>query len=393
MRATGLTLGFVPLVDAAPLLVAQALSFAREEGLDLTLTPSPSWATLRDMLGSGQVVAAQMLSPLPVAGALGLGGGLARLEALMVLSLNGDVIGVSRDLAARMRAQGFGFDFADARAAGLALLAASGERLRIGVPFPFSMHRELIHYWLGGLDHPLPAGLEICTVPPPRMAEALAAGEIDVFCVGEPRGSAAVENGAGVLLLPGAAIWAAAPEKVLATRSGWAEAEPDLAGRLMRAIWRAGRWLGHRENHSVASDLLSAPERLGMPPEVIERVLNGRPVISPEGEERLVPRYIEFHGGAANFPWRSQAAWIGTKLALRHGLDPMPAIAAARAVFRSDLYRLHLKATGADLPGASDKLEGSLSVPTAAPAAQGRLILPPDRFFDARIFDPADPLR
>lgn len=32
MRATGLTLGFVPLVDAAPLLVAQALSFAREEG-------------------------------------------------------------------------------------------------------------------------------------------------------------------------------------------------------------------------------------------------------------------------------------------------------------------------------------------------------------------------
>ena len=63
----------MPLVDAAPLLVAQALRFAREEGLDLTLPPAPSWATLRDMLGSGQVVATQMLSPLPVAGALGLG--------------------------------------------------------------------------------------------------------------------------------------------------------------------------------------------------------------------------------------------------------------------------------------------------------------------------------
>ena len=61
-------------------------------------------------------------------------------------------------------------------------------------------------------------------------------------------------------------------------------------------------------------------------------------------------------------------------------------------MFRRDLYRMHLKATGADLPGASDKLEGWLSVPTAAPAAQGRLILPPDRFFDARIFDPADPM-
>lgn len=82
-----------------------------KRGWTWTLTPAPSWATLRDMLGSGQVVAAQMLSPLPVAGAVGLGGGVARLEALMVLSLNGDVIGVSRDLAARMRAQGFGFDF------------------------------------------------------------------------------------------------------------------------------------------------------------------------------------------------------------------------------------------------------------------------------------------
>jgi two-component system, oxyanion-binding sensor len=291
-----------------------------------------------------------------------------------------------------MKAQGYAFDFADARAAGLALLAAAGEKLRIGVPFPFSMHMELVRYWLAALDAPLPA-LEIITVPPPRMAEALAAGEIDAFCVGEPRGSVAVDSGAGVLLLPGSAIWAFAPEKVLATRFGWAEAEPDLAGRLMRAIWRAGRWLGQPGNRSVASELLAAPGRLAVPAEVIERVLTGRLVISPDGAERHVPGFIAFHAGAANFPWRSQAAWIGARLAQRHGLDPVPAITAARAVFRSDLYRLHLRGTGAELPGASDKLEGSLSVPTAAPAAEGRLILSPDRFFDARIFDPADPLR
>ena len=393
MSATPLTLGFVPLVDAAPLIVAEALGFAAEEGLDLTLRPAPSWATLRDMLASGQVVAAQMLAPLPVASALGLGGSAARLEALMVLNINGDVIGVSNALASRMRAQGYAFDFTDARSAGLALLAAAGARLRIGVPFPFSMHMELIRYWLSGLGQPMPDGLEICTVPPLRMAEALAAGEIDAFCVGEPRGSVAVDNGAGVLLLPGSAIWAFAPEKVLAIRAGWAEAEPDLAGRLMRAVWRAGRWLGQKGNLSVASELLAAPGRLAVAAEVIERVLTGRLVISPEGEERHVAGFIEFHAGAANFPWRSQASWIGARLALRHKLDPLPAIAAARAVFRSDLYRLHMKDTGAELPGASDKVEGSLFVPTAAPSQQGRLILPPNRFFNARIFDPSDPLR
>ena len=392
MRLMSLNLGYVPLVDSAPLLVAQALGFAREEGLDLTLVAAPSWSTLRDMLGSGQVVAAQMLSPVPIATALGLGGGATRLEALMVLTLNGNTIGVSRGLAARMRALGFGFDFVNARAAGLALLAA-GPNLRIGVPFAFSMHRELIQYWLDGLGQSLPPGLEIVTVPPPRMAEALAAGEIDAFCVGEPRGSVAVETGAGELLLPGSAIWAAAPEKVLATRAGWAEAEPDLAGRLIRAIWRAGRWLGQPANHSVAADLLAAPGRLAVGSEVIERVLTGRLLRAVGGAEVCVPRFIEFHAGAANFPWRSQAAWIGARLAQRHGLDLMHSVSAARSVFRSDLYRLHLKGTRADLPGASDKVEGSLAVPTAASSAEGRLILMPDQFFDARIFDPADPVR
>lgn len=391
MSPSRLTLGYVPLVDAAPLLVAQTLGFAREEGLDLTLTPAPSWSTLRDMLGSGQVDAAQMLAPVPVAMAMGLGGGTTRLEALMVLNLNGNTIGVSAGLAARMRAAGHDFGFDDARAAGLALLTA-GQGLRIGVPFAFSMHRELIQYWLDALGPP-PEGLQIHTIPPPRMAEALAAGEIDAFCVGEPRGSVAVETGAGELLLPASAIWAAAPEKVLAARAGWAEAEPELAGRLLRAIWRAARWLGQAENHSIAADLLAAHGGLTVGSEVIERVLTGRLLISAAGAERLVPRLIEFHAGAANFPWRSQAAWIGSRLALRHGLEPVAAIAAARSVFRSDLYRLHLHGTGADLPGASDKLEGSLSVPTAAPAAEGRLILSPDRFFDACIFDPAAPLR
>jgi len=396
MSVTALALGYVPLVDAAPLLVADALGFAREEGLELTLIPAPGWSTLRDMLGAGQVVAAQMLSPVPIATALGLGGASTRLEALMVLNLNGNTIGVSQDLADRMRTLGHEFDFADARAAGLALVAA-GKGLRIGVPFAFSMHRELIQYWLDGLGQPLPPGLEpgleIVTVPPPRMAQALAAGEIDAFCVGEPRGSVAVETGAGELLLPGSAIWAAAPEKVLATRSGWAEAEPDLAGRLIRAIWRAGRWLGQSTNHSIAADLLAAPGRLAVSSEVIERVLTGRLLLAAGGAEARVPRFIEFHAGAANFPWRSQAAWIGARLAKRHGLDLMPAINAARSVFRSDLYRLHLKGTGADLPGASDKVEGSLAVPTAASSAEGRLILMPDQFFDARIFDPGEPAR
>jgi two-component system, oxyanion-binding sensor len=378
-----LRLGYVPLVDAAPLIVAEAMGFAEEEGLALELVAAPSWATLRDLLAVGQVTAAQMLAPVPVALALGLAGA-ARFEVLSALNLNGNAVGVSTELATRM--QGHDFALTDARAAGLALVAASGPVLRIGVPFAFSMHNELVRYWLEGLGVALPEGLEIVTVPPPLMPDALAAGEIDAFCVGEPRGSVAVERGAGVLLLPTSAIWAAAPEKVLAVREGWAEADPALAGRLIRAIWRAGRWLGQTANLTVAGELLAS--RLGVSAELVERSLTGRLLIASGGAERLVPGFLRFDDGAAGFPWRSQAAWIGTRLAQRYGLDRVQAQTLAAAVFRSDLYRLHLGAAGADLPAASAKVEGSLAQPTPVASSRGKLILPPDQFYDAQVFDP-----
>lgn len=381
-----LRLGFLPLVDAAPLIVAEAMGFATEEGLDLDLVAAPSWSSLRDLLAAGQVTAAHMLAPVPVALALGLGGP-ARFEVLSVLNLNGNAIGVSTGLAARMRAHDFGLS--DARAAGLSLLGAAGQGLRIGVPFAFSMHNELVRYWLEGLGQGLPSVLQIVTVPPPLMPDALAAGEIDAFCVGEPRGSVAVERGAGVLILPTSAIWAAAPEKVLAVRAGWAETEPDLAGRLIRAVWRAGRWLGQGANLTVAGEILAA--RLGVSVELVERSLTGRLVIAADGAERVVPGFLRFDGGAAGFPWRSQAAWIGARLAQRHGLQSGEAQAVAAGVFRSDLYRLHLSPAGADLPAASAKVEGSLAVPTPVASSRGKLILNPDRFFDAQVFDPGLP--
>lgn len=383
---TVVPLGFLPLVDAAPLIVAEVMGFAEEEGLRLDLVAAPSWAALRDHLAQGRVTAAHMLAPVPVALALGLGG-QARFEVLSVLNQNGNAVGVSTALAARMREHDFALT--DARAAGLALLEAARQGLRIGVPFAFSMHNELVRYWLEGLAVALPDGLEIVTVPPPLMPDALAAGEIDAFCVGEPRGSVAVERGAGVLLLPTSAIWAAAPEKVLAVRAGWAEAEPELAGRLVRAIWRAGHWLGQAANLTVAGEVLAT--RLGVSAELVERILTGHLIIAPDGAERLVPGFLRFAGGASGFPWRSQAAWIGARLAGRHGLDPVAAQAVAAGVFRSDLHRLHLAPAGADLPAASAKVEGSLVQATPVASSRGKLILPADPFFDAQVFDPGLP--
>ena len=388
MRSATLDVGFVPLVDAAPLVVAQEMGFAAEEGLALNLRRAPSWATARDALSFGQVAAAHMLAPVPVAMALGLGGGNAVLDAVSVLSVNGTVVGVSTALASRMRDAGHVFDFADAAAAGRALIAAAPEPLRIGVPFPFSMHAELVFYWLSALGGPSQT-LSIRTVPPPLMADAIEAGEIDAFCVGEPWGSKAVEGGVGQLLVPGCAIWAFAPEKVLAVRRDWAEAEPDLSGRLIRAVWRAGRWLDTADGRSLAADLLSRRRYLDVSPDLVERALSGRLIIAPTGETQTAPRFLGFHKGAATFPWRSQAAWIGDRLAARTNLDRGQAMRMASTVFRSDLHRAALSSTAADLPSASSRVEGALNVDSPAPGIREQTLLRRDAFFDGETFDPA----
>jgi NitT/TauT family transport system ATP-binding protein len=375
--------GYLPLLDAAPLVIAAEIGFAAEEGIDLALHRETSWAALRDRLIWGQYRAAHMLAPVVVAQAAGLGAGDTALDALMVLSVNGNTIGVSPALAAAMGAGSL--DFLDAATTGRALLAAAGGRLRFGVPFPFSMHAELVSYWLGGLG----GGdvFELATIPPPRMARAVASGEIDAFCVGEPWGSVAIERGAAELVLPGAAIWRFAPEKVLAMTRATVERAPDEAAALMRACWRAAQWAAEPSNAMTAAEIMG--RYLDVPAEIVERPLRGRLVINSRGDERRVPRCIEFFAGAATFPWRSQALWIADAIARRTGADRSALRAAARAAFRSDLYRDVLGPAGADLPGASEKLEGALPVRTAVASTLGRLQLGPDSFFDGRVFDPS----
>ncbi|MEL6551598.1 MAG: CmpA/NrtA family ABC transporter substrate-binding protein [Pseudomonadota bacterium] len=389
MKLDALKIGFIPLVDAAPLIVAAEMGLAEEEGLKLTLEKAGTWSLLRDRLCFGHVDAAHMLSPVPVASALGLGGAGAPLHALSVLSVNGNVIGVSRALATAMREGGHGFDFADAHAAGTALIRAKPKGLRIGVPFPFSMHAELVFYWLTALGLPAPQSVDIRTVPPPLMKDALEAGEIDAFCVGEPWGSRSVEAGVGELLLPGAAIWAFAPEKVIAVRADWIAPQQDVARRLIRATWRAARWLAQPGSRALATELLSQEAYLHLAPELLEPALSGQFSISPAGERRLAPGFLEFFDGAAGFPWKSQAEWIARQLAERAKLPPESAAEAGRGTFRSDIYRQALSGVAHDLPSASAKLEGAMVEPTAVGSMGGRLILSRDTFFDGRIFEPS----
>lgn len=375
MSKTVLNCGYVPLVDCAPLVIAKELGFAAEEGLTLNLVRQPSWSALRDMLALGHLDAAQMLSPMPVAMSIGFGGLPARVDTLMVLSVNGTVFGVSKDVAADL----VGVPFGDANGILAALGARKAAKLRVGVPFHYSMHRLLLSYWTSTAP-----GLQIeeITVPPPRMADAIADGFVDAFWVGEPWGSVAVGQDVAQLMMTGGDVWQFAPEKVLAARHDWVEANSDAAARLMRAVFKASAWLDAQRNKPLAVEILARSEHLSMSPDLIDPALSGDIVTKLNTAPTQVARFLQFHKHAATFPWRSQAAWIASQL----GADA-EGIEKAKACFRADLYRRNLAGIGADMPGASEKEEGALRFETAVASSRGHMILSPDAFFDGRTFD------
>ena len=63
-------IGYMPLTDSLPLVVAQEAGYFAAEGLDVELQPEWSWASLRDRLLVGQLDAAPMLAPMMMATSL-----------------------------------------------------------------------------------------------------------------------------------------------------------------------------------------------------------------------------------------------------------------------------------------------------------------------------------
>ena len=392
--STMIRAGFLPLVDAAILIAAREMGFAREEGIDLHLIRETSWANIRDRVSVGHFDVAHMLAPMPIGANLGLSPLNVPLIAPMALGLGGNAITVSRGLWAEMEAEGAKSDGNPARSGEalrriIALRRKSGARpLVFAVVHALSGHHYELRYWLAacGID---PANdLTITIVPPPLMVDALKSGRIDGYCVGEPWNSAAVHDGAGRIVTTKSLIWRSSPEKVMGVTRDWAEANPALLSDLLRALHRASLWCEDKGNAPELAALLARPEFLNLPEEVVLPAIASR-ISLGDHDPQPVADFLIFANKAATFPWQSHALWFYSQM-VRWGQVPFSreGAEAARLSYRPGLYRRALAGLGVAMPGASAKIEGALSERTLLPAVRGQLVLGPDGFFDSVIFDP-----
>lgn len=389
-----LTIGFLPLVDACLPILAREHGFAEAEGISLRLVRDMSWATVLDRLLYGHSDAAHMVAPLSIATTLGRGRPAQPLSVPFVLGLNGNAITMRPDLAAQVKAPG---ELGEPAAVGVALRKIAHERrdagrlLRFGVVHRHSSHNYMLRYWLAACGIRPDQDVDITTIAPPFCADALNVGEVDAICVGEPWNSVAVERGAGEIVLATAQIWRRGVEKVLAMREPVLEDRRDAVEALIRALRRAGAHFVDPANWERNAAILARRDYLDGDAELIRRAISDRLLLARRGRIIHFPDFMFQYREAANFPWVSQAEWLYSQLLRWEGIayDPADAAKAAR-VFRPDIYRSALIGSEEPLPGASSKVEGSLDGLTVVGTQQGSMTMEQNRFFDGRVFDPAD---
>jgi two-component system, oxyanion-binding sensor len=389
MTSSTIVIGFIPLLDCAPIVVAAEKGFAADEGLDLALMRETSWANIRDRVIVGHFDAAHMLGPMTVASSLGIGHLKIPMIAPISLGLGGNAITVSPTLWRAMCVEGAEVGAAPAvQGAALQRVVASRTRagktpLTFAMVYPFSCHNYELRYWLAACGIDPDHDVRLVVIPPPLLVDALREGQIDGCCVGEPWNSLAVAVGVGCIVAPTSAIWRLSPEKVLGCRADWAERFPDRLDRLVRALYRASLWCERRDNHVELARLLAEPRYVGTPADILMRGIANELCFEPGNPPRAIPDFYVRATYAATFPWVSHALWFYEQMVRWKQVErAAPDLADVKATYRPDLYRRALASTSAGVPLDDMKVEGAFSSAASLNTSRGPLPYGPDGFFD-----------
>ncbi|MEN3158456.1 CmpA/NrtA family ABC transporter substrate-binding protein [Alkalimonas sp. NCh-2] len=345
---TNLILGFVPLLDAAPLIVAKELGYFSAQGLTVQLQAERSWASIRDKVAWGLLDGAQMLAPLPLASTLGLGSSAIPMVTGLVLSQGGNAISLSEALCQQLDLPPSltGLTPAELGARLRQHLQQSNRQLTLATVSPYSCHHYQLHYWLqlSGIE---PRQVNVIGLAPADMASQLDGGRIDGFCVGEPWNSLSQQQGSSRILLSSEQLWPHCPEKVFAVTADFASKQPQTHLALITALLQACQWLATPEAASGLTALLAQPAYL---PDLLQQMPAG-PLLNP-----AIPQ--AFFGDELNFPWCSQAAWLQQQMRQlgqwQGPIDPQ----LLRQIYRTDLYRQAAAALQLTAPASDWRLEG-----------------------------------
>ena len=254
-------IGYIPITDATPLLVAHAEGYFADEGLEAAEpTLIRGWSPLVEAFASQRFNLVHLLKPIPI--------WMRYRNDFPVKIMGWAHINGSGVVAGR-----------HVEAESIADLGGT----QVAVPYWYSMHNVILQMALreAGLkpvikslsDELAPDEVNLSVLPPPEMPTALASRKIDAFIVAEPFNAAGELLAGGRMLRFTGDMWRNHPCCVLCMNENQVQQRPEWTQRVMNALVRA-------ENHAQndkreVARMLSRDGRgyLPMPAKVVERAM------------------------------------------------------------------------------------------------------------------------
>jgi nitrate/nitrite transport system substrate-binding protein len=335
-------LGFIALTDCASIVLADKLGYFSDLDLEVELAKQESWPVTRDNLLRSEIDGAHCLFGMPFSVATKIGGDGSRdLKIAMTLNNNGQAI----TLANSLDSAGYG----DLDAANEALAAAGTPQL--AMTFPGGTHDTWLRYWLMAAGVKF-TDVDIQPVPPPQMVQNMSVGNVVGYCVGEPWGAVAVDQGIGFTHLTTQDLWENHPEKALVVGKRLST-ETDVLKDVMAAVLKASKWLDEPDNRSEAADTLGVPEYVNAQPDAIRGRLTGEYDMGADiGEKSYEGTQMQFfRDGETNFPRKAHGLWFLAQYQRFGLLQEAPAYQElVDDIILSDLYKEVAEAEGIAVP-------------------------------------------
>jgi bicarbonate transport system substrate-binding protein len=319
-ETTRITLGYVPIVESAPIVIAQEKGFFAKYGMtDVTVSKQANWASARDnvVIGSeaGGIDGGQWQMPMPhlISEGLITNGQKLPMYVLAQLNTHGNGIAISGIHAGK----GLGLDVSNAAEYIKGFQATQGRKFKAAHTFPNVNQDFWIRYWFaaGGVDPD--TDIDLLAVPSAETVQGMRTGTMDAFSTGDPWPYRIVSDDIGFMATLTAEMWPFHPEEYLAIRADWVDANPKATKAILKGIMEAQQWCDDPANRAELVQIVSGRNFFDVPADILTPPYEGKYQMA-DGKAAIddfkkSPLYWSDDIGSVSYPYKSHDLWFLTE--------------------------------------------------------------------------------
>lgn len=319
-ETTRITLGYIPIVESAPIVIAQQKGFFAKYGMtEVTVSKQSNWASARDNVvigsGNGGIDGGQWQMPMPHLISEGLITNGQKLPMYVLAQLNTQGNGIA--ISGIHTGKGIGLDISNAAEYVKGFQATQGRKFKAAHTFPNVNQDFWIRYWFsaGGVDPD--TDIDLLAVPSAETVQGMRTGSMDAFSTGDPWPYRIVSDDIGFMATLTAEMWPFHPEEYLAIRADWVDANPKATKAILKGIMEAQQWCDDPANRAELIQIVSGRNFFDVPANVLTPPYEGKYEMA-DGKAAIddfkkSPLYWSDDIGSVSYPYKSHDLWFLTE--------------------------------------------------------------------------------